>query len=107
MVKRYIQGFSLDTDHLALDVIKNVGPGGHFLAEKHTRDYCVKEHWRPTIFNRRSLPNWLKNGKKTVNEKLVEKAREILQTHHPEPLLAEVKTDLDQIWSAAQKKARR
>jgi trimethylamine--corrinoid protein Co-methyltransferase len=107
MVKRYIHGFSLDTDHLALDVIKHVGPGGHFLAEKHTLDYCMQEHWRPAILNRKSLPNWLKNGKKTVNEKLVEKALEILQTHHPEPLSPEVKADLDQIWSAAQKKSRR
>ena len=107
MVKRYMRGFSLDTDHLALDVIKHVGPGGHFLAEKHTLDFCMQEHWRPAILNRKSLPNWLKNGKKTVNQKLVEKALEILQTHHPEPLSPEVKTDLDQIWRASQKKSRR
>jgi trimethylamine:corrinoid methyltransferase-like protein len=77
------------------------------LAEKHTLDFCMQEHWRPAILNRKSLPNWLKNGKKTVNQKLVEKALEILRTHHPEPLSPEVKTDLDQIWRASQKKSRR
>jgi trimethylamine--corrinoid protein Co-methyltransferase len=107
MVKRYMRGFNLDEDHLALDVIRKVGPGGHYLAEKHTLDFFMKEHWRPAFFNRESLPNWVKKGKKKVDEKLIHRALDLLKHHRPEPLPQAVKEELDRIWSEAQKKTRR
>jgi trimethylamine--corrinoid protein Co-methyltransferase len=107
MVKRYMRGFEVDDEHLAMDVIRKVGPGGHFLSEKHTLDHFRKEHWRPTFFNRENLPNWIKKGKKTVDQKLIEKALEILKTHKPEPLAQAVKGELDTIWTEAEKKIRR
>ena len=102
MVKRYMRGFEIDSKHLALDVIRQVGPGGNFLQERHTLDYFQKEHWQPRIFNRKNLPNWIKAGQKKTDDKLIEKAREILATHRPEPLAAEVKNELDKIWRKAE-----
>jgi trimethylamine--corrinoid protein Co-methyltransferase len=104
MVKRYMRGFDIDDEHLAFDVIRSVGPGGHFLAEKHTLDHFMKEHWRPTLFNRENLPNWIKKGKKTVNDKLIEKAIEIAKNHKPEPLPHGIKDRLDRIWEDAKEK---
>jgi len=103
MVKRYMRGFTIDEDHLALEVIKQVGPGGHFLEEKHTLDFFREEHWMPAFFNRQNLENWVKNGKKTINRKLIEEAMNILKTHNPGPLSQEVKKDLDKIWNEANK----
>jgi len=85
-------------DNLVLDVIKQVGPGGNFLQEKHTLDFFMKEHWQPGVFNRKNLPNWIKDGQKKTDDKLLEKAREILDTHQPEPLAADIKNQLDRIW---------
>ena len=107
MVKRYMRGFELDDEHLALDVIRKVGPGGHFLSEKHTLDHFRQEHWRPTLFNRENLPNWIKKGKKTVDQKLIARALEILKTHKPEPLAQGVKESLGRIWTDAEQKLRR
>jgi trimethylamine--corrinoid protein Co-methyltransferase len=107
MVKRYLRGFEIDTDHLALDVIKQVGPGGNFLQEKHTLDFFMEEHWQPGIFNRKNLPNWINNGEKTVNQKLLNSAREILKNHHPEPLENGTVNDLDKIWQIVKKGQRR
>jgi trimethylamine--corrinoid protein Co-methyltransferase len=107
MVKRYMRGFEIDDEHLAMDVIRKVGPGGHFLSEKHTRDHFMKEHWRPTLFNRENLANWIKKGKKTVDQKLIEKALEILKTHKPEPLPQGIKESLGRIWKEATQKTRR
>jgi trimethylamine---corrinoid protein Co-methyltransferase len=104
MVKRYMRGFEIDDEHLAIDVIKRVGPGGHFLSEKHTLDHFMQEHWRPDLFNRENLPNWVKKGKKTVDRKLIEKALEIIEKHKPEPLPQDVKKSLDRIWGEAQQK---
>jgi trimethylamine--corrinoid protein Co-methyltransferase len=104
MVKRYMRGFEIDDEHLALDVIRKVGPGGHFLGEKHTLDHFMKEHWRPALFNRENLPNWVKKGKKTVNDKLIEKAIEISKNHKPEPLPHGIKERLDRIWEEAEER---
>jgi trimethylamine--corrinoid protein Co-methyltransferase len=104
MVKRYMRGFEVDDEHLAMDVIRKVGPGGHFLSEKHTLDHFLKEHWRPALFNRENLPNWIKKGKKTVDQKLIEKALEILKNHKPEPLAQAAKGKLDAIWTEAEKR---
>jgi trimethylamine--corrinoid protein Co-methyltransferase len=99
MVKRYMRGFQIDGDHLALEIIKQVGPGGNFLQEKHTLEFFMQEHWQPGVFNRKNLPNWIKDGKKKTDDKLLERARDILATHRPEPLAAEIKSELDQIWN--------
>lgn len=48
-VKRFVNDVDINKDTLALDVINNVGPGGHFIVQKHTMDYCRKEPWLPEI----------------------------------------------------------
>jgi trimethylamine:corrinoid methyltransferase-like protein len=67
----------------------------------------MKEHWRPTLFNRENLPNWIKKGKKTVDRKLIEKALEILKNHKPEPLPQGIKNELHRIWEKAGQKIKR
>jgi len=104
LVKRYMRGFELEEEHLAMDVIRKVGPGGHFLSEKHTLDHFMKEHWRPAFFNRENLANWIKKGKKTVDQKLIDKALEILKSHKPEPLPHGIKESLDRIWKGANRR---
>ncbi len=107
MVKRYMRGFDIDSDHLALDVIKQVGPGGNFLLEKHTLDFFRQEHWQPGIFNRKNLSNWIKDGQRKTDDKLLEKARDILAAHKPEPLAPEIKKELDRIWEDVSAVSRR
>jgi len=101
MVKRYLSGFAIDDEHLAMEVIKGVGPGGHFLGEKHTLDFFRKEHWRPGLFNRENLPNWIQKGKKRLDERLLERALHVAETHRPEGLPDGVRDDLDRIWREA------
>jgi trimethylamine--corrinoid protein Co-methyltransferase len=107
MVKRYMRGFSLDDEHLAVDVITKVGPGGHFLGEKHTLDHFGNEHWRPGLFNRENLANWVKKGQKTVDRKAIERALEIVGRHKPEPLPEGVKKSIERIWMEAEERIRR
>ena len=71
------------------------------MQQKHTLDFFKQEHWQPGIFNRKNLPNWIKDGQKKTDDKLLEKAREILATHQPEALAAEITNELDRIWQDA------
>lgn len=107
MVKRYVSGFTIDDVHIGMEVIKEVGPGGHFLGERHTLDFFRKEHWRPALFNRENLPNWIKKGKKSLDERLLEKALHIVKTHRPEALPNGARDELDKIWKMAGERIRR
>lgn len=99
--KRIMKGFSLDTDHLALDIIKQVGPGGNYLAEMHTVQHCRTEHWLPDNINRLTHEVWAKAGGKTYDEVVTDKARDILNNFKPKLLSENVLKEIEAIYSRA------
>jgi trimethylamine--corrinoid protein Co-methyltransferase len=89
MIKHTVQGFQVTDDSLALDVIKEIGPGGHFLMHQHTFD-LMKTQSRPEIIDRRSRDVWETAGATTAYERATKKAQWILENHKPEPLSDDV-----------------
>ena len=88
-----------------MDLIAKVGPGGHFLAEEHTRRYLQKgEFWISELLDRESVANWKKAGGKTLAEVAREKARRILKEHHTPSLPSESQEEIASILSQAEKK---
>ena len=85
MIKFAVQGFQVADDSLALDVIKEIGPGGHFLMHQHTFDR-MRTQSQPEIIDRRARDVWENAGATTAYERATEKARWILENHQPEPL---------------------
>jgi len=86
MVERLMKGVETSDQTLAVDVIDAVGPGGHFLAQKHTRDYHKSEHFIPRLFDTQSYDSWVKAGSKDIRERAREEVRKILREHQPPPL---------------------
>ena len=80
MVMRAVEGIKVNENTLALDLIKEVGPGGHFVYAKHTRKYLRTEHYRPTLSDREHLENWQKNGRLSAADRARRKVEEILAT---------------------------
>jgi trimethylamine--corrinoid protein Co-methyltransferase len=89
----------LDTspDHLALDVIQAVGPRGHYLGQRHTRDYMRKLDYSE-IFN----VSQSDGGYRDPLEVAIEKTDWILENHHPEPLSESQQTELTRILETAE-----
>jgi trimethylamine--corrinoid protein Co-methyltransferase len=90
----------LDTssDYMALEVIDAVGPRGHFLRERHTREYFRKLDFSEV----QHIP--AKEGEyRDVQEVAREKTDWILENHHPEPLSKEQQKELSKIVKAAEK----
>ncbi len=91
---------ALDTspDQMALDVIDAVGPRGHFLRERHTRDYFRKLDFSEIQY----VP-----AKEGEYRDAIEVAREktdwILENHHPEPLSDDQQKELSRIVKTAEK----
>jgi len=76
---------------LAFDVIKRVGPGGVFLAEKHTVKYFrSSEFFKPKVADRNIREVWKKRGSLDARERAKAIARQILKEHHPRPIPEDV-----------------
>jgi trimethylamine--corrinoid protein Co-methyltransferase len=102
MISRIVRGVDVNEETLAVDVIKNVGPGGHYMSQKHTLDH-VRELYMPTLFDRESEVTWTKAGKKDVRDMARMKAKQILREHTPTPLPRDVQLRLKEIVKEAEK----
>jgi len=104
MILRGLSGIEVNDETLAVDVIKRVGPGGHFLSEKHSLDH-IKELYIPELADRKTRGEWRDAGSKDILQRAKEKAKKILETHKPEPLEKEVQEELSKIVREAERKA--
>ena len=98
---RAVEGFEIDEEHLAVDAIARVGPGGNFLADEHTLKFLRGERYVPSLLYRDSREAWEAGGSKTLVERAREKAMAILQEHQPNPLPEDVSQALDDLVSDA------
>jgi len=86
---------------ISLNVIKTVGPRGHYLRQKHTRKHIRDFHYSP-IFHQLDTEGNLR----APREIAIEEFNKIFETHQPEPLEDNVIKELDQILAAADKTAK-
>ena len=75
-----------DTDEdLALEVIEEVGPGGHYLAQAHTLRN-MRSQWQSRFFGRDPWEDWEAAGRPGPSDRARARAVAILAEHHPAPL---------------------
>ena len=101
IIHKVMQGIVVDDETLALDVIRNVGPGGNFLSQKHTLKH-MREIFIPQFMDRRPYNVW-EEKHDDGRDWALEKARKILSTHQPEPLDPAITNELMQIIAAVEK----
>ncbi len=92
------EGMGVDADSLAVDVIADVGPRGHFLAQKHTRRR-VREIWIPELTHPR--PSMTGEPLDDVRKRARTRLDRILAEHEPEPLEEAAQAELQVIMDAA------
>lgn len=95
IIYRMMKGIEVNEETLALDTVHAVGPGGNYLAQKHTRRH-MRELWLPKYFDRRPYEQWEQRGD-DGRDWAREKAGQILDTHQPEPLDPQISTEFEKI----------
>ncbi len=78
MVMRAVEGIRVNEEALAFDLIKQVGPAGHFVATRHTRKHMRTEQYQPTLSEREYFEVWRAQGKKDTYARARERVEEIL-----------------------------
>ena len=102
-VKRIIRGFDMSREMMAIDVIRQAGPAGSFLTQRHTADYYRQELWQPKFANRDTPKTWMDKGGQSYEEIVTRKALEILATHQSEPLAEGVLQKINEIAKRAER----
>jgi len=96
--RAYLQRMEVSEETLALEAIRNVGPGGHFLSQKHTR-----KHMRNSLV--RGITHDLDEHSKYRDPREVarERVKWILENHEVEPLEPAKQNEITQILTSAGK----
>lgn len=98
IVHKMMEGIVVDDESLALDAIHAVGPGGHFLAQKHTLKH-MHALWDARFMDRRPYETWLEKGD-GAGDWARERAQNILAGHRPQPLEPQLSKELERIIQA-------
>jgi len=102
IIAKMMDGIVVDDEHLALEAIRDVGPGGTYLMHDHTLRH-MRELWVSSLMDRRPLSEWEKK-KDGAPTWALERAQKILETHRPAPLDPKLGAELQRIIEAIEKK---
>jgi trimethylamine--corrinoid protein Co-methyltransferase len=94
-LRRLLQGFEDDNVDAEVELIKANTPRGNFLKEDHTRQN-YQQHWEPEVFSRDAYETWLEKGE-TIEDICREKALDIISSHKPKSLPADVEQEIDRV----------
>lgn len=99
-VKAYMKEVAVSELDLALTEVREVGPGGSFLARSYTRRRC-RDMWRTDLFDHLNHQRWLDAGASSMDVRLKQKAAAMRSASPAFELPASVRGDLDRLVSDA------
>lgn len=97
MAMKMLRGIQVDEEHLALDEIRQVGPGGNFLALEHTIQHLRGEYLEPMLASRKQragmgpVPD---DRHRDILGSARQRAREIIEQAQPPEIPAEIDREI-------------
>ena len=95
IIAKVLEGIAVNEETLAVEAIREVGPGGTFLTHGHTKKH-MRELWLNSFLDRRPWSVWEKK-RDGAPDWALDKAKSILETHRPAPLNPELEQELRRI----------
>ncbi|EPX76208.1 trimethylamine methyltransferase family protein [Salipiger mucosus] len=93
---RMAAGVRVDEDSLAMDAIREVGPGGHYLGCAHTQKHFKTAFWRSEVFDYKPYETWIEEGGAETPELAGRRVAKLLASYEAPPMdpgIAESLTD--------------
>jgi trimethylamine--corrinoid protein Co-methyltransferase len=95
MVSRFLDPIDFTEGGLALDAIRDVGPGGHYFGTQHTLERFREAFYQPIISDWRNYESWVEAGKPEAKEKMIELVDVFLGSYEEPPMDESVKAELE------------
>jgi trimethylamine--corrinoid protein Co-methyltransferase len=97
MAMKMLRGIDVDEDHLALDEIRTVGPGGNFLSLEHTVGHLRDEYLEPMLASRQqraSMAPTPDDRHRDVLDNARRRAQEIIDQAQPPGIPPEIDREI-------------
>jgi trimethylamine--corrinoid protein Co-methyltransferase len=95
-IRMILNGVSMGESGMALDIIREKGPGGEFLSHSHTLQH-MQQLSCPKLYVRRPRQSWQELPLTDIVERAYDKAGQVLNTHIPPAVDPGVNQEVDQI----------
>jgi trimethylamine--corrinoid protein Co-methyltransferase len=95
MVAEFLDPLVVDDDTLAMEAIRQVGPGGHYFGAAHTQARFREAFYAPLISDWRNFESWREAGSPTAMDKANRLWKEALAAYEPPPLDPAVAEELE------------
>ena len=90
MGHRMASGIKWDDFDEALQAVRDVGPGGHYLGHPHTLENFQQAFFMPEMFDNNAIEQWQAEGAVEINERALKRARDLLNEYQEPKLDADV-----------------
>jgi trimethylamine--corrinoid protein Co-methyltransferase len=94
MVAEFLEPLVIDDATLALDAVREVGPGGHYFGAAHTGARYRDAFYAPILSDWRNFESWREAGSPTAMDKANRIWKEVLAAYEPPPLDAAIAEEL-------------
>ena len=85
-----------------MELIEEVGHAGNYLTHPSTFKHCG-DAMSPKLMNRESYARWASRGESNLHERALEKARNVVENHHPAPISRQAQKEIDEIICETEK----
>ncbi|MFT7369116.1 MAG: trimethylamine--corrinoid protein Co-methyltransferase [Octadecabacter sp.] len=89
------RGVEIDENAQAMDAIREVGPGGHYLGCEHTQKNFKSAFWRSEVFDYKPFETWEEEGARDSQELASVRVAKLIDTYVAPPLDPEIRAKLD------------
>jgi trimethylamine--corrinoid protein Co-methyltransferase len=83
---RMAEGPRWDDFDAAMQAVRDVGPGGHYLGHPHTLENFERAFFMPKLFDNNSIEQWQAEGSVEITQRALDRARQLLADYE-EPKL--------------------
>jgi trimethylamine--corrinoid protein Co-methyltransferase len=82
----FLQPIKIDEAELAVEAIREVGPGGHFFGVGHTLERYETAFYAPLLSDWRNFENWTLAGAENATQRASKIYKQVLADYQPPPL---------------------
>jgi trimethylamine--corrinoid protein Co-methyltransferase len=94
MFAHFLADFAVTDATLALDAIREVGPGGHHFGTAHTEARFRTEHYQSALADRQAYATWQESGGLDAEQRAYALYRQLLAEYVPPPLDDAIRAEL-------------
>ena len=100
LLRQLLEPVAVGDEDLALDVIREVGPGGEFVTHEHTFEH-FSDVWYPDLLYRGGAEAWVASDGR-FEDRVSARACKLMERHEPDPLPADVARAIQAVVTRAE-----